>query len=98
MGELFYTGDQKKKLRSISEDSSAKRKPLSEAMGAAILDALGEQQNAIVEILEEIRGLNSMDPHGQFVKSGRAQLEKLVRALSDETIEEIEGSIKSIWG
>lgn len=46
----FYTEEQKEKLKEVAESWQAKRQPMSESTGAAILDMLGEQQNTLQNI------------------------------------------------
>lgn len=44
---MFYTQEQKKRLISIQKSPMANQKPISMALGAAMLDALGEIQNTL---------------------------------------------------
>lgn len=44
---MFYTQEQKEKLALIQKSSMANQKPISMALGVAILDALGEIQNTL---------------------------------------------------
>lgn len=60
----FYTEAQKEKLKEVSESWQAKKQPISESTGAAILDVLGEQQNTlqnIEDILQRIERFNLGD-------------------------------------
>ncbi len=52
MGETakFYTAEQKDVLKEYSASKDAKRTPITESMGARILDALREQQNTLQNI------------------------------------------------
>lgn len=94
--EEFYTTKQKEEIKKISQDSSAKHRPLSEAMGAAILDALGEQQNTMMAILEEIKAMSDTGVSTHGTESGRTKIDKFVQALSDAALKEIEEALKSI--
>ena len=61
--KVFYTSEQKDVLSKVSKSERAKITPVSEATGALILDALGEQQNTlqnIESILQRIK--NSISP------------------------------------
>lgn len=61
--KVFYTSEQKDVLSNVSKSERAKITPVSEATGALILDALGEQQNTlqnIESILQRIK--NSISP------------------------------------
>lgn len=97
MRDLFYTEEQRGRLKEMAEDSSARHRPLSEATGAAILDALGEQQNTMLIILDEIRKLNTGEMQEKEVSGGRVRMEDFVRTLPGETIEEIEKALRLIW-
>lgn len=64
----FYTEEQKNILKSLSQSRQAKRNYISEATGALILDALGEQQNAlqnIEEILQRIEKIILLESQNQ---------------------------------
>lgn len=52
MNDIFYTKEQKLKLIDLQNKSKAKQEPISMAVGLAILDALGEQQNTLQSISE----------------------------------------------
>lgn len=98
MKELFYTEEQREKLKSISKDVGAKRRPLSEAMGALILDALGEMQNTMQAILGEIGGKAGKGGQAQVASEGQSQIVKFVSCLNEETLEEIEQALKDSFG
>lgn len=62
--KVFYTSEQKDVLSKVSKSERAKITPVSEATGALILDALGEQQNTlqnIESILQRIKDSISPD-------------------------------------
>ena len=62
--KVFYTSEQKNVLSKVSKSERAKITPVSEATGALILDALGEQQNTlqnIESILQRIKDSISPD-------------------------------------
>ena len=62
--KVFYTSEQKDVLSKVSKSERAKITPFSEATGALILDALGEQQNTlqnIESILQRIKDSISPD-------------------------------------
>lgn len=62
--KAFYTSEQKDVLSKVSKSERAKITPVSEATGALILDALGEQQNTlqnIESILQRIKDSISPD-------------------------------------
>ena len=62
--KVFYTSEQKDVLSKASKSERAKITPVSEATGALILDALGEQQNTlqnIESILQRIKDSISQD-------------------------------------
>ena len=48
--KAFYTSEQKDVLSKVSKSERAKITPVSEATGALLLDALGEQQNTLQNI------------------------------------------------
>ena len=62
--KVFYTSEQKDVLSNVSKSERAKITPVSEATGALLLDALGEQQNTlqnIESILQRIKDSISPD-------------------------------------
>ena len=62
--KVFYTSEQKDVLSKVSKSERAKITPVSEATGALLLDALGEQQNTlqnIESILQRIKDSISPD-------------------------------------
>lgn len=94
MKEMPYTEEYREKLKSIATDVGSKRKPLSEATGALILDALGEQQNIMQAILEEMRDKNKLENHTQAAHEGQSRIQKFMRCLNEETLKEIEEALK----
>lgn len=98
MKELPYTEEYREKLKSIAMDSGSKRKPLSEATGALILDALGEQQNIMQAILGEIRDKNKPENCTRAAYEGESRIQKFVQCLNEETLEEIEKALEDSFG
>lgn len=49
---LFYSQEQKEKLIAIQDDPHSNQKPISMALGVAMLDALGEIQNTLQSIVD----------------------------------------------
>lgn len=55
-----YTEKEKEMLKKRSESIYAQRAPISEATGAVLLDCLGEIQNALQTLTEEVRKLEAI--------------------------------------
>lgn len=86
MRDLFYTEEQRERLKTIATDSAARHKPMSEATGALILDALGEQQNTlqiIAAALEET-GANDCRENNLRVKRGEVYYADLDGCIGSE--------------
>lgn len=68
MEKVFYTAEQKDVLKRESENTMASIKPMTQATGIMILDALGEQQNTlqnIERILQRVEKLILLDKKNQ---------------------------------
>lgn len=69
MGELFYTEEEREAVKAMQREAGASRKPITQAMGAMIIDALGEQQNTL-QIIARILAESKENREEKYIEHG----------------------------
>lgn len=88
MAKPFYTPEQKEALNKLSKNSRGRG--MTEAMGARMLDALGEQQNTLQSIemaLREISRMGSLSKQCAIEASNKdaeKSVERIIKDRSDD--------------